>query len=192
MESIAHREIAWIKRFAKPKLAGGPIQASAAQRTPRAHLDLLEKYLLVVSSLLPDNPVLLSSRLLHRNIHDGNLFVNGDKITSVIDWQSAEAGPIVVRARAPRLLDFNGKIMLKLPENFKELDETEKERLSHQVSMSILTYIYESETAKQNPMLSRVLCLRHGKSLNELIAMAGNTWDDDILPLRECLIRVER
>lgn len=192
MESIARREIAWIKRFAKPKVAGGPIQASAAQRTPGAHLDLLEKYLLVISSLLPDDPVLLSSRLWHTDIHDGNLFVNGDKITSVIDWQSAEAGPTVVRARAPRLLDYNGEIKLKLPEYFKELDETEKDRLRHQVSMSILTYIYESETAKENPILSRVLCLRHGNTLHELIAMAGDTWDDDILPLRECLIRVER
>ena len=98
----------------------------------------------------------------------------------------------MLRACPPRLLDYVGEVMLKLPENFKELEADEQDRFSHQVTSSILLYIYETKTAKLNPPLNRVLRLEHGKTLTELVDFAADTWDDDILPFRECLIRVER
>lgn len=82
--------------------------------------------------------------------------------------------------------------MLKLPENFSELEADERDRLSEQVASSIVLYIYENRTARQNPVLSRLYRLKHGQTRIQPILFAGDTWTDDILPPRESLIKVER
>lgn len=130
--------------------------------------------------------------LWHPDIHDGNLFVHEGNISSVIDWQSIWVGPLILQARVPRLINYNGEIKLKLPSNYKKLDEEEKGRVTDQVSRSIQVYLYEEQTAKKTPLLNKAMRQPYRKALSQLVSFAGSSWEDDILPLRECLINLER
>jgi hypothetical protein len=193
VEAIAQREIAWLRHYAE---ALPPAMerwgASKGQNSPQAHFDLLEKYLSVVAQLLPNQPELLAPILWHRDFHTGNLFIKDGKISSVIDWQSSWVGPLILRARAPRLLDYDGEIILKLPPTYEEMPEDERRLVEYQVQQSIQIYIYEHKTADRNPLLDRVLRYPQGKMLSNVVDFASNSWNGDILPLRDCLIRIER
>ncbi|KAI9675676.1 MAG: Phosphotransferase enzyme [Caeruleum heppii] len=190
--AIARREIAWIRQFAVPKTADDPMLTSISQNSPDDHVRLLHKYLKVVPHLPPTDADIMTSHLWHTDLHSGNIFVEGSRITSIIDWQSAWAGPLFLQARHPRLVNYQGDMVLKLPENFRDLGDDEKVRIKSQVAKSIITHLYELNTAKQNPRLNKVFRSKHGRTRWEPIQFAGDTWDDDILPLRESLIRVEK
>ncbi len=190
--AIVHREIAWIEEFADPKSPSDPFYTSQAQNSPEAHISLLQRLLKVTPFLIPQDADMTASTLWHSDIHASNIFVSKGRITSLIDWQAAWMGPLFIQVRQPGLLDHRGEILLKLPENFKELEVDEQNRLNEQVSTSILLHVYETHTATQNPLLSRLYRLQHGKTRTQPILFAGDTWQDDILPLRESLIRVDR
>lgn len=90
------------------------------------------------------------------------------------------------------LLDYGVEMMMKLPDNFKEHDETTKEHLRYQVAQSILIHSYETRTASENPLMYKMMRWPQGKTLKQLEAFAGATWDNCLFPLQECLIRIER
>lgn len=192
MEAIAHREISWIEQYAKPKKQSIALSISDAQNSTEAHIDLLQKYLSVAAELLPTKDDLLLPALWHRDLHKGNIFVHEGQVSNIIDWQSVWVGPRILHARPPRLVDYYGEIQTKLPENFKDLDPAEKGSVEEMVRQSILLSVYESTTAKRNPALYQVMRCPNGKTLEQLLEFAGDTWDGDILPLREVLIRIER
>jgi len=158
----------------------------------RPQVSLLEKYLDVAPYLLPTDPDLLTANLWHRDLHSGNIFIEKNRITSIIDWQGTWAGPLFIQARQPKLINYNSEIMLKLLENYKHLTEQEKIPIKEQVASSIILHLYENFTAKENPRLSKVFRTEHGRTRGEVIRFCGNTWDDDILPFRESLVRMER
>ncbi|EER39391.1 phosphotransferase enzyme family protein [Histoplasma capsulatum H143] len=193
VEAIAHREMAYMSKVS-PSCAqvSGYVKLSQAQLSPQEHTQLLQRYLASISSLLPNDPDLLRSVLWHPDLHDGNIFIHEGKISSIIDWQSVWTGPLMLQARTPQLINYNVDIMLKLPENFKELDNGEKRRIRDQVSKSIQLYIYEHGTGRRNPLLNKARRQPFGKTLAQLADFAGNSWDDDILPFRDCLISLER
>lgn len=193
VESIAHRETAWISQYARrDSIISGYPRGKGSQKSPQDHLGLLEKYLSVVSRLLPDDTELVRPALWHPDIHDGNIFVQDGRISSIIDWQSVWVAPLLLQARTPRLIDYHGEIQLRLPEDFKTLPEEERDRVRDQVQRSIQVYLYEDRTARVNPLLDRAIRKPHGKTLAQLVSFAGNSWDDHIVPLRDTLIDVER
>ncbi|PGH13104.1 hypothetical protein AJ80_06476 [Polytolypa hystricis UAMH7299] len=147
-----------------------------AQLSPPQHIELLNKYLASIPTLLPNKPDLLRPTLWHRDIHDGNLFVHDGKISSVIDWQSVWAGPLILQTRTPQIIDYSGEINLGIPENFKQLDQDEKTRVRDQVLHSMQICIYETNTAKINPLLSKAFRQPFGKhclSLSTLLETHG-------------------
>ncbi|PWY63891.1 phosphotransferase family protein [Aspergillus heteromorphus CBS 117.55] len=150
--SLAHREEAWIQKYA----------------TPRPKDDAL--YLKVAPYLLPDAPAVVAPYIWHTDLHAGNIFVQKGKISSVIDWQGLWAAPLILQARHARLVDYDGEVILKAPANFKDLEPAEKTRIR---GIMILRF-------------------DHGRIRCEPILFVGDTWDDDIIPLRESLIRLER
>ncbi|KAF1918902.1 kinase-like domain-containing protein [Ampelomyces quisqualis] len=193
VEAIAHREIAWLNHYAESlPPSTEKWGASKGQSDRQAHIDLLGKYLSVIAQLLPKETDLLAPVLWHRDLHPGNLFVHDGKISSVIDWQSCWAGPLILRARAPQFLQYNGDIMLKLPPEYEEMSEDERRSVEYKVQQSIQVYSYEHKTAGRNALLNRVLRYPHGKMLSNVVGFASASWDGDILPLRDCLIRIER
>ena len=119
--------------------------------------------------------------------------MEGNRITSLIDWQETWAGPLFLQFRHPKLVDYNEEVLLKLPENYEGLEEgDEKARIRKQVERSIVIYTYETETKKTNSLLSEILHIPYGRTKRETVEFAANTWDRDIIPFRQCLIRIER
>lgn len=83
--------------------------------------------------------------------------------------------------------------MLEFPEHYKSLaDLDEKSRIRLQVEKSIVLWTYESETKEVNPDLHEVFHVPHGRTRRETVEFAVDTWDGDIIPFRQCLIRVAR
>ena len=135
----------------------------------------------------------MGSFLWHSDLRTPNIFVDDTgRITSVIDWQSTCAGPLFLEGRHPYFLDYNGDLILELPENFKQLDKDTQTAVKSRVTKSILLYLYEKYTAERNPILSRVFRYPNGMTLTDPIRFVGDTWESDILPLRESLIRVQK
>jgi hypothetical protein len=164
-----------------------------SQNSADAHIELYNKFLDVSDYLLPYNKELNRSTIWHWDIHAPNLFVEGNKVTGLIDWQDNWAGPLFLQARRPKLVAYNGDIMLELPEHYKDIeDEDERARIRAQVEKSIVLGAYESNTKRTNAVLHEIFDLPHGRTRKETVVFSTNTWDDDIIPFRQCLIRVAR
>jgi hypothetical protein len=126
-------------------------------------------------------------------LHAGNIYVDEHaRISSIIDWQGAWTTPAFIGANPSLLLDYGIGMLMKLPDNFKQLDEAMKDELRYQVSQSILIHTYETLTAEKNPLMYKMMRHPHGKTLKELEAFMGSTWDHGLYPFEECLIRVEK
>ncbi|KAE8147108.1 phosphotransferase family protein [Aspergillus avenaceus] len=193
IQDLALREIAWIQKHAIPRSPDHPLFVSHSQNNPSEHISLLQKYLSVCPHLIPPEEDILGSFLWHTDLRTPNIFVDDNGcITSIIDWQSTWAGPLFLEGRHPHFLDYNGDLILELPENFKQLDDDMQKTMKDKVTSSILSYLYEKYTAERNPTLSKVLQYPNGQTLTDPIRFVGNTWDGDVLPLRESLIRIQK
>lgn len=90
-------------------------------------------------------------------------------------------------------MDYNGEIVLKLPPNYETTeDEDEKARIRTQVEKSIILWSYENDTKSTNSLLHDVLHVLQGRTRRDTVDFSANTWDGDIIPFRQCLIRVAR
>lgn len=192
MDAIGCREIAWLNKYAIPKPPKDIFVTSEVQNSPDAHIALYKLFLSIAPYLLPEEK-LTRSTLWHWDIHSSNLFVDGNRITCLIDWQETWAGPLFLQYRHPKLVDYNGQVLLRLPEGSESIeDANEKARVRTQVESSIVLHRYETETKEVNPLLGEILYTRQGPTRRETVQFATNTWDGDILPFRQCLIRIER
>ncbi|KAL2076086.1 hypothetical protein VTL71DRAFT_1029 [Oculimacula yallundae] len=192
LTAIADREIAWISKFANPKPPNDKFVASEAQNSPGSHLSLYKMFLRIIPYIIPPKKEVSVATLWHWDIHSANLFVEGNRITSLIDWQDIWAGPLFLQFRHPKLVDYNGEMLLKLPEVYESLEGDEKARTAEQVEKSLVLYFYESNTTKMNPVLGELLLMHQGRARRDTVNFAANTWDRDIIPFRQCLIRLER
>ncbi|KAF2235077.1 hypothetical protein EV356DRAFT_523458 [Viridothelium virens] len=176
LESVARREIDWMKAYADPqKAADNPWQyKSAEQHSPEAHILSLHKFLSAIPHIIPKDANIVSPRVWHPDFH------------------AAWTTPVFLGANPPLLLDYGIDMLMKLPDNFKNLDEVTKDQLRYQVSQSILIHAYETLTAEKNPLMNTMMRYPHSQTLKQLEAFAGSSWDNCLFPLQECLIRVEK
>ncbi|CEJ62815.1 hypothetical protein PMG11_11302 [Penicillium brasilianum] len=189
--SVGWREVDWITKYAVPK-PSDDILSCTSQNEPRAHLNLLEKYLSIATSLMDIDPLLSRPTLWHSDLHSSNIFVDNNRITAVIDWQGSWAGPLLLQAQPSPLVDYQGSILLKRPANFDDLDSEQQVQIKRQIFKSTLFQLYLMETERRNPLLAKVFHLNHGKTRRLAVELAGNTGDDEIVPFREALINVEK
>lgn len=166
---------------------------SMEQCSPEAHVALLHKFLSAIPYIIPKDSELVLPRMWHPDFHTGNIYIDDQfRISCIIDWQGAWTTPAYIGANPPLLLDYGVDMLMKLPEDFKNLDEVTKHQLRYQVSQSILIHSYETLTAKKNPIMHKLMRHPHGQTLKQLEAFASSTWDNCLYPFQECLIRVER
>ena len=166
---------------------------SSDQNSPGAHIATLHKFQCAIPLIVPKDPELVFPRLWHPDFHAGNIYVNGQgEISSIIDWQGAGMSPVFTGARLPLLLDYGLDMLMRLPENFKQLDDVAKDQLRYQVSQSILIHSYETTTADKNPLMHKMMRYPHSQTLKQLEAFAGSPWDSSLYPLQECVMRVEK
>lgn len=100
--------------------------------------------------------------------------------------------PLLLQAQPSRLVDYQGNMLLKRPDNFDDLDDERKAEIEQQIFKSTLFQLYLIETGERNPILAEAFNLDHGKTRRLLVEYAGDTWDDDIVSFRETLINIER
>ncbi|KAE8146569.1 kinase-like domain-containing protein [Aspergillus avenaceus] len=190
--SVGKREIAWIHQFAVPKPTDDPLYVSAAQNSPEAHIQLLQKYLNVCPYLMDVDEDIVRPVLWHTDLHSSNIFIEDGRITSVIDWQGVWAGPLFLQAQPSPLVNYQGPIVLERPANFGELDGERQADIKRQIFKSTLFQLYLLEMGERNPLLAKAFHLDHGKTRRLPVECAGDSWDDDIVALREALVKVER
>jgi hypothetical protein len=139
----------------------------------------LHGFLSTIPHIIPKDLELVSPRLWHPDFHAGNIYVDDQaRISSIIDWQGAWTTPAFIGANPPLLLDYGIDMLIKLSNNFKELDDFTKDQLRYQVSQSVLIRSYEILTAERNPLMSKVMRHPHGQTLKQLDAFVGSTWDN--------------
>lgn len=83
--------------------------------------------------------------------------------------------------------------MVRLPESYDALEDgDEKNRIRIQVEKSIVLWTYETETKNTNSILYDILHINQGRTRRDTVDFSDNTWDGDIIPFRQCLIRIAR
>jgi len=156
-----------------------------------------------IEKLLPNltkyPPLLGSSRptMWHTDLHMGNIFVSQEdhtKILCLIDWQSTSISPLFLQARWPVFLSppegyCEGPEHPKLPGNFDDLDAddksialAEKDRATFAKAYEIATYLNNRDAYTARWGMS--------DSLRKYFPLIGDTWDEGIVPMRTCLIRI--
>ncbi|RAH59119.1 hypothetical protein BO85DRAFT_261190 [Aspergillus piperis CBS 112811] len=98
----------------------------------------------------------------------------------------------MLQGRPPKLVHYDGEIILRNPENFDDLDAQEKSRIRECIGKSMLFYIHQLRIKNMCPILLEVFGYPYGETRTDPISIMGNTWDNDIIRLRGGLIMLER
>ncbi|KAI1938632.1 Phosphotransferase enzyme [Ophidiomyces ophidiicola] len=177
-EDIAKREMTLISRFANPRDLSDPLRQSTSQESPKAHLNLLGKYLKILPSILPSDQQLSRSTLWHSDLHFGNIFVEKGKIVSIIDWQGCMSLPLFVTTKIPKFLRFKGSALFDLPPA-ADLTETEKKETLLRYQLTQLQRFYFSKFQSLDSVVFHALSDPYASVRQQLINFAGSTWEDD-------------
>ena len=97
-----------------------------------------------------------------------------------------------IGANPPMLLNYGIDMLMKLPNNFKALDDATKDHFKDRVSRSILIHAYKKLTVEKNPLMYKVMRHPHGQTSKQLKAFVGSTSDSCLCPFEERLIRIKR
>lgn len=158
-----------------------------------ARLSLLARFAAVCNYLPPSRWSLNKATLSHWDLRTPNIFVEGGRITSLIDWQDVWVGPLFMQERRPPLIDYREKIILRLPENYEAMkNKQEKAKLAQKVEKSILCWVYGRRTQKENPNLQELFDLPLARTRWEAVLYASDIWNGETTPLREYLYTLQR
>ena len=157
IKATANREILSLSQnisYGTPEKVGD----SDEIKTCATLIDLYRKLLQCADDLLPSGVETARPTLWHWDLHAPNIFVKGNKITSVIDWQENWIGPLMLHSLRPPLLELRGESMLELPSHYRTLPEgDEKQQIQSNVESSILLFSYESQLQHDDETLREAL-----------------------------------
>ncbi|KAK2810350.1 hypothetical protein FQN50_003081 [Emmonsiellopsis sp. PD_5] len=189
-EDVAKREINWISQFATPRDVSDPLRQSTSQESPRCHLQLLDKYLKVISQVVPSDHDVYRSTIWHSDLHFGNIFVEKNQIVSIIDWQGCTALPLFLTCKIPKFLRLNGPLLFDLPPA-AGLTAQEKKETLFRYQLTQLQSFYCSKFRDLDNGIFRAMSDEHAMTRQQLVDFAGSTWEDDgLLFFRETLRQV--
>ncbi|CZT50041.1 uncharacterized protein RSE6_10961 [Rhynchosporium secalis] len=194
----ATTEKSYIKQHAKPRL--NYARSSIELEQPEEMLGLLDKYLKLTPAMLPPpTPDRIdASTLWHPDLHLDNLFIDPStlQITSVIDWQSTLAIPLYYQCGVPKMVRHSERVSLdlstfpKLPDNFNDLDEDEKELARKMHKSEHLHQYYLRITKRDNPKHWTALQL-HDDVRVQPVRIVQQVWHDNtVFFLRRALLRI--
>ena len=198
----AHKELAYLEQFGQPLL---PFQRARREgygyqkQSPSDHIENLNRYLLIASSLVPKDPALVHFRIRHPYLHPSNIVVSRSpdsdwQVVSMLDWQHASILPPFLLVGIPEFLqnysDPVSQSMTRpsLPENLEDMDEIEQSGAKELHRRRLAHHHYVKNTEDYNELhyaaLTDHLCaLRH-----RLFTHAGNPWEGETLALKVALI----
>ncbi|MCJ1284646.1 hypothetical protein MMC26_003981 [Xylographa opegraphella] len=163
------------------------------------HASILNATENLLPTLTKHPPSLERSRptMWHTDLHMGNIFVSQEdhtRVVCLIDWQSTSISPLFLQARWPAFLSpaegySEGPEHPKLPGNFDDLDADEKNIALFEKDRAVSAKAYEVATYLNNHD-AYTARWEIFDPLREYFSRIGDTWDDGVVPLRTCLIRL--
>ncbi|KAF8999015.1 protein kinase subdomain-containing protein PKL/CAK/Fmp29 [Hymenopellis radicata] len=200
--SGAHKELAYLEQFGQPLL---PFQRARRavyhyqEQSPSDHIKNLNRYLLIASSLVPKDPALCHFRIRHPDLRKSNIIVSRShdstwQVVGLLDWQHTSILPPFLSAGIPYCLqNYNDPISQSmtrpsLPENFKDLDETEQSRAKQLYDRRLTHYHYLKNTKECNELHYTAFTEFPPLLRRRLFHYASAPWDGESLPLKVALI----
>ncbi|KAF8177834.1 protein kinase subdomain-containing protein PKL/CAK/Fmp29 [Pholiota molesta] len=198
----AHKELAYLEEFGQPLLPFKRMRREGygnQEQSPSDHIENLNRYLLIASSLVPRDPALLHFRIRHPDIQQSNIVVSrsptsGWQVVGLLDWQHASILPPFLLAGVPDRLQNHASPFSQsvtppaLPEGFDELDATEQRRASELYHRRLVHYHYAKSTEECNALHHAALTSPWGVLRSRLFYYAGLPWKGETLELKVALI----
>ncbi|KAG5728151.1 hypothetical protein E4T56_gene19283 [Termitomyces sp. T112] len=206
LAAAAYKEMAYLKQFGQPLLPLRRERRPAYKcqpQSPSYHIENLERYLAITSSLVPSEPALSRFCIRHPDLQPNNIFVSrspdsGCKVVSLFDWQHTSILPMFLLAGIPQRLQNHGDDVSEsmtppsLPENFDELNEAKRSREEYLYRRRLVHYHYVTSTKECNQ-------LHHAAFTDHLYALrgrlflhAGGPWEGESSDLKAALIQATR
>lgn len=169
------------------------------EQPPSNHVENLDRYLLIASSLIPRNPALIHPRIRHPDPQPSNIFVSRSPdsnlhVVGLIDWQHTSILPSFLLAGIPQRLqnydDPTSQSMTRpsLPENFGDLDENQQSREEELYRRRLVHYHYTKNTEEYNGLHHAALVDPIGALRRRLFSHASDPWEGETLALKVALI----
>ncbi|KAJ7775916.1 protein kinase subdomain-containing protein PKL/CAK/Fmp29, partial [Mycena maculata] len=198
----AHKELAYLEQFGQPLLPFQRVRREGyryQEQSPSDHIENLNRYLLIASSLVPRDPALGHFRIRHPDLQQNNIVVSRSpdsnwQVVGLFDWQHASILPPFLLAGVPeRLQNYDDPISQSmtrpsLPENLDDLDETEQSRAKELYLRRLVHYYYVKSTEECNELHYAALTDPVGMLRRRLFYHAGDPWEGETLALKVALI----
>ena len=201
--AAAHKEIAYLEKFGRPLL---PFQRERREsygyekQPPSDHIKNLERYLLIVPSLIPKDPASHCFRIRHPDLQPSNIIVSTSpdskqlKIVSLLDWQHISILPVFLSANIPgRLQNYDDPVSQalippSLPANMDELDESEQSYAMGLYHSRLVHFHYVKYTEQYNKLHHDALSNPALMFICRLFYQAGAPWEGETHALKTTLI----
>jgi len=198
----ADKELAYLAQFGQPLLPFQRMRREGyryQEQPPSDHIENLDRYLLIASSLIPSNPALGHFRVRHPDLQQSNIIVSRSPdsdwhVVGLLDWQHTSILPPFLLAGVPeRLQNYADPISQSmtrpsLPENLDDLDETEQSRANGLYHRRLVHYQYVKNTEEHNELHYAALTDPMGVLRHRLFTHASDPWEGETLALKVALI----
>lgn len=199
----ARKELAYLEQFGQPLLPFRRERRAGYQyqeQSPSDHIQNLNRYLLIAPALIPTDPALCHFCIRHPDFQQGNFFVSRSpdsswQVVSLFDWQHASILPLFLLAGVPQRLQHHDDPISQsmtppsLPENFDDLDETERTEAEGVYRGRLVHYHYVKNTEECNKLHYAALTDPNYVLRSRLFTHAGNPWEGETLELEAALIQ---
>ncbi|GJJ07193.1 hypothetical protein Clacol_001393 [Clathrus columnatus] len=198
----AEKELAYLKQFGQPLL---PLQRQRREayqyrkQPPSDHMENLDRYLLIASSLIPRHPALNQFRIRHPDPQPSNIFVSRSSdsslhIVSLIDWQHTSILPMFLLAGIPnQIQNYDDPISdsmtrPSLPENLDDLDKVQQSKEKELYRRRLVHYHYIKSTVAYNELHLAALAYPIEMLRRRLFSYSSDPWEGETLDLKVALI----
>lgn len=199
----ANKELAYLKEFGRPLLPFQRVRREGYQfkeQPPSDHIENLERYLLIASSLIPGNPALAHFRIRHPDLRPGNIIVSRSpdsslRIVGLIDWRHTSILPLFLLSGIPKELqnvpDLGSQCMKQPSPPAANLDDLDENQQSEEIELyrrRLVHYHYVKNTEKYNRLHYVALTDPAGLLRHRIFRHASDPWEGETLALKVALI----
>ncbi|KAF8869729.1 protein kinase subdomain-containing protein PKL/CAK/Fmp29 [Mucidula mucida] len=195
----AEKELAFLQRFGRPSLPFQRVRREAykyQEQPPSAHIENLNRYLLIAPSLISSNSTLRHFCIRHPDLQPGNIIVSGSNlhVVGLIDWQHTSILPLFLHASIPQLFqncnDPISQSMTRpsLPETMDDMDVIQQSREIARYRRRLLQYHYVKNTKELNELHYAALMDPMNVLRRRLFRYASDPWQGETLALKVALI----
>ena len=203
LAAAAYKEIAYLERFGQPLL---PFQRGRREayeyekQSPLDHIKNIQRYLLMASSLIPNNPSLRAFCIRHPDLQPSNVMVSISpdsgqlEIVSLLDWQHAPILPRFLLAGIPDRLqnyddpDSRNLIPPSFPPNADKMEESELMEAVGLHHARLVHFHYAQGTEELNKPHHDALSDSTSIFIRRLFYQAGAPWEAETHDLKALLI----